>query len=201
MGSQNCYEEFEPYAIAIIRRKARQLGRQLGCCPEDMEQELALDLYLRLRRYDPSRLPKHTFMSQILEHKAASIAEYAHAQMRDRRREERSLDEPVRTEEGAGGAPFRELFDSEVGRDGLRHEDLCHLRADLAAVMERLPVRQRRLVELLLAEFSVRRAAQELGIHHSTAYEDLVRVRERFRRAGLHEYLKINPTHPGRQRY
>jgi hypothetical protein len=201
MGSQNCYDGLDRYAIAIIRRKARQLGRQLRCSPADIEQELAMDLHVRLRRYDPQKLSRRVFIAEILDHKVATILERERAAMRDPSREERSMDEPLPDGEDGGETAFGDTVDAEIGRGGLSREDLPQLRADLAAVMQSLPARERQLMALLLDDPNVRKAARKLGVHHSTAYECLDNVRKRFAKAGLQEYLRKRPTHRGRLRY
>ena len=201
MGSQNRYDGFSDYAIAIIRRKAQQLGRQLRCDPLDIEQELAIDLHIRLGQYDPTRLPEHVFISQIIDHKAVSILRYERAQTRDGRREERSLDEALPDQQAGEEVAFGDIIDSEVGRAGLSPEELRQLKHDLAIVRKHLPDRQQRLTELLKKESNKSGAARTLGISRDTAHEDLKHIHERFEKAGLREYLNKRPTHPGRTAY
>ena len=201
MSSQNRYDGFDRYAIAIIRRKARQLGRQLQCDPLDIEQELAIDLHLRLRQYDPAQLPEHVFISQIIDHKVASIIKHEHAQMRDGRREERSLNDAPPDQADNQETAFGDTIDSEIGRASLSPEELRQLKHDLTVIAEELPEQQRRLVEQLLDDPNFRKASHNLNVHRSTAYEYRDKLQERFENAGLREYLKKRPTHRGRKAY
>ena len=201
MRSPNRYDGFDRYAIAIIRRKATQLGRQLRCDPLDIEQELAMDLHVRLQKHDPKRLPKHVFISQIINHKVASIIKHERAQMRDHRREERSLDEALPDQEDDQETALGDTIDSELGRDGLSPEDLQQLKHDLTAVAKDLPERQRHLVDQLLVDPNFQKASEVLGVNRSTAYEHRDKLRERFEKADLRKYLKNRPTHRGRKKY
>jgi len=167
----------------------------------DIEQELAIDLHVRLRKYDPKRLPEHVFISQIIDHKVSSIIKHERAQMRDRRREERSLNDAPPDQEDDQNTAYGDTIDSEVGRAGLSTEALQQLKHDLTTVAKGLPDRERRLVELLLEEPNKRRAARMLNVHHTTTGADLRQLLERFERAGLRDYLNKRPTHHGRKKY
>ena len=201
MGSQNRYEGFDPYAVAIIRRKARQLGRELRCEPLDIEQELAVELLVGLRRHDPQKLPRHIFISEILENKSATIVHHWRAQKRNQAREECSLNEPPLEKSDDPSLTFGDTLDSDIGRAGLSPEDLSQLQADLDVVMKSMTDREQRVVEALLEEPNVRRAARKLGVHHTAVYEDIRHIHERFKKADLQDYLRKRPTHPGRLRY
>jgi len=197
-------EELGRFAEWLIKKKARELIGKAGLTASDradLEQELRFDLSLRLRRYDPKRLPRHVFVSSIISNKTAAILKHERAQLRDRRREARSLNEALPDQDDGQETAFGDTFDSEVGRDGLSPEELRQLKTDLAAVTKGLSDRQRWLIELLLEDPNVRRAARKLGIHHTTAYEDIKQIHDRFEKANLREYLRNRPTHRGRKKY
>ena len=68
---RNKYDEgIDPYAVEIIRFKARQLVGQAGFTVadrEDLEQELILDLLRRMPKYDSKRAKRNTFIARMVE--------------------------------------------------------------------------------------------------------------------------------------
>ena len=76
-------------ARALIKRKVRCLLGKYGFTAsdeEDLEQELALQLYIASAKYDAARGSPVTFYSAVLANKVKSIASAAKAQKRDHRR-------------------------------------------------------------------------------------------------------------------
>ncbi len=118
MDCQNTYYELGDYAHDLIRSKARTLIGKAGFTSadcEDIEQELALDLLVRLENYDPRKSKRSTFMARVVEHRIATLLEERRAACRDWRLCRESLDDPEWQErdEGArkGLGPDSILFD------------------------------------------------------------------------------------------
>jgi len=88
--------ELDPRILAHIRRKARSLAQT--CCPsgmdpDDIAQELALDLWRRRGAFDPSRASFRTFADRVIAHRIATLA--APTVHRANERELIWLDEPI----------------------------------------------------------------------------------------------------------
>lgn len=99
MHYENSYSEFDPYVHDLIRIKARQLIGKAGFTAadkEDIEQELMLDLLQRLKKFDPTKAKRTTFMVRVVNHRIASLIEERQARCRDWRLCLDSLDEPIR---------------------------------------------------------------------------------------------------------
>lgn len=73
MGVENEYEFLGEYAAKLIRKKARQLVGRYGFAEldiKDLEQELAIDLHLRLLKFDPVKA-SHCLVSEEVGQKQA----------------------------------------------------------------------------------------------------------------------------------
>ena len=176
--------QLNEYARSVIRNKARQLIGKYGFTHddrEDLEQEMVLDLLVRLPRFDPEKACLNTFVSRIVDRKVSTMIRRQRAGKRDHRREAWSLDEPI----GDGGGADRS---EAVGEDD-PEPDRLDLRLDLQVAVEDLSPELRRLVELLLTHTKVD-AAAELGVPRSTLYGNgIARLRKAFEDRGLREYL------------
>ena len=78
MLSPNSYEGIDAYAANLIRNKARLLVGKAGLSESDrpdLEQELMIDLLERMKRYNPAKAKKTTFMARIVERRIASLLE------------------------------------------------------------------------------------------------------------------------------
>jgi len=98
MLSPNSYEGIDAYAANLIRNKARLLVGKAGLSESDrpdLEQELMIDLLERMKRYNPAKAKKTTFMARIVERRIASLLEKRFAQRRDCRLCKVSLNEPA----------------------------------------------------------------------------------------------------------
>ena len=113
---RNKYDDIDPYAVEIIRLKARQLVGQAGFTAsdrDDLEQELILDLLRRLPKYDPSRAKRNTFIARVVEHKIANLIEAQTAHKRDYRRCPCSLNERFEDEDEGRSVERAEKLDQE----------------------------------------------------------------------------------------
>ena len=148
---------------------------------EDIRQELAIDLFLRLASYDPKLASKETFIRRVVDHKIATIVEARSCQIRDWRRCTTSLDQTIETEDG-DTVSLGDLV--AVADDGIRGFDL---RLDIAKAMVKLTPEQQRLCEVL-SLYDKKRSAKELGISRDTLYRTRSQVLRVFEAEGLSIY-------------
>ncbi len=195
MGRNRYDEGIDPYAVEIIRFKARQLVGQAGFTAsdrDDLEQELILDLLRRLPKYDPSRAKRNTFIARLVDHKIATLIEAQKAVRRDYRRRTCSLNERFKDEDGHV-AERVETLDQEdyllgAGIEPGQPEELRALVLDVAAVVETLPPELRELCRRLGQE-TVTEVSRDTGVSRATLYESVTRLRKIFEDTGLKNYL------------
>ncbi len=195
MGSNQYDEGIDPYAVEIIRFKARQLVRQAGFTAadgDDLEQEMILDLLRRLPKYNPERAQLNTFIARVVEHEVATLIQKQKAGIRDHRRCRSSMNEPFKNEDGCT-VDRVETLDQEDYLDRISverrpGEELRTLALDVAAVLERLPPELRELC-LRLKQETVTEISRDTGVPRGTIYESIKRLREIFEDAGLKDYL------------
>lgn len=195
MGHDNQYDGIDPYAVKLIKFKARRLIGQAGFTAsdrDDLEQELILDLLRRLPKYNPKRAQLNTFIARVVEHKIATLIEARKAGIRDYRRCPFSLNDRFEDEEGRSVERV-DTFDQEdyllrTGAQSRPADELSALTTDVAAVLEGLPPELRELCHRLQAE-SVTEISRDTGVPRGTIYESIKKLREIFEDAGLKDYL------------
>lgn len=182
MDHQNSYLELGEYANDLIRIKAHRLIGKAGFtwsdC-DDIEQELMLDLLVRLKRYDPRKSKKSTFSARIVDHCIATLIEKRNAACRDYRLCRDSLDAPEQDDEDEVPRIER-LADPKATTS----DDIV-LVIDIRIALEALPDDLRELWDLLLLDSNISRTARKLGIPRTTLYGHLERLRKALREAGL----------------
>lgn len=199
MGSENCYPGLDEYAVKLIKRKARQLAGRVGFVQsdrQDLEQEMALDLLLRLPRYDPDLAKRETFITRLIDHKIATLVEAQKAGVRDFRKRAGSLDERPPGDDGERVDEPPLLRGKDYVRravaEARREEEQRDLRADFKKVLSGLPAGGRVDLRFLcerLQSASISEIARETGVPRSTLYEAVQKLRDLFERAGLGVYL------------
>ena len=195
MGSDNQYDGIDPYAAGLIKYKARRLIGQAGFTAsdwEDIEQELILDLLLRLPKYNPKRAQRNTFIARVVEHRLASLIEAQKAGIRDYRRCRCSLNECFEDADGRSVERV-DTFDQEdyllrTGGQSRPTDELSALAIDVTAVLEGLPHELRNLCRRLKAE-TVTEISRDTGVPRGTIYESIKKLREIFEDVGLRDYL------------
>ena len=195
MGSDNQYDGIDPYAVGLIRFKARQLVGQAGFTAsdrEDIEQKLILDLLRRLPKYNPKRAQLNTFIARVVEHKVATLIEAQKAGIRDYRRCRCSLNDCFEDEDGRSVERV-DTFDQEdyllrTGAQSRTADELSALAIDVTAVLEGLPPKLCNLCRRLKAQ-TVTEISRDTGVPRGTIYESIKKLREIFDDAGLRDYL------------
>jgi len=178
--SQNSSIGFDCYADPLIRHKARQLVGKAGFTEDDradLEQELALDLLQRMPRFDPDKAKVTTFMTRVVEHRISTLLAARHAQCRDWRLNQVSLNAPVDDSDQAEDLIHFVPHDSEDVR-------VMENRLDMERMLASLPDEQRQLCEQL-KEHTMAESARILGLPRSTLYGRLNSIRECFAAGGF----------------
>lgn len=160
-------------------------GAVPGMTADDYRQDLALDLIHRSRWFNPDRASFRTFADRVVGHRAATLAQPV-----ERHRHERlaiSLDAVVLDEDGNGVSAHEMLPDGAPPLD-----EGALARVDLGRFLQRLPPE---LVECcaMLQGAGIGVEAELAGIHRSTAYERIGRLRAEARSFGLDVYVSRTP--------
>ncbi len=195
MGFENRYEGIDPYAVRIIRHKARRLVGQVGFTEsdrQDLEQELMMDLLYHLPKYDPKLSQRNTFITRVVEHKASTIIEGRKAGLRDYRLCNCSLNERVENEEG-DSVERMETIDQEdyfrrTGRLSRPLSEIRDLALDTRKALDSLSPELRELCCRLQTD-TVLEISREKVIPRWRIYESLKELREIFEDAGLRKYF------------
>ncbi|MGE0769299.1 MAG: sigma-70 family RNA polymerase sigma factor [Hyphomicrobiaceae bacterium] len=194
MFSDDFHEKFDRFTLGIIRRKVKQLITRAGFTPqdrEDLEQELFARVLQSLPSFDPGQAHRNKFITAVVERYVANILRDKRAGKRDHRR----ICSLNITIDVAGEGPIelaetisRRELDARLGGHPRSDEELAQLACDIAEVMGTLPDELRDLAERLRTE-SVSEIARATGVPRTTLNESVRRLRRRFERAGLKDYL------------
>jgi RNA polymerase sigma factor (sigma-70 family) len=184
----------DPGVWRTICSKARGLVGSYGFTSadqDDLQQEAALDLHLRLRNYDPARSGRRTFVQRVVTNRFANLIAERRAGCRDYRACLRSLDEPDR-QDGVrcfGETLSEDEYESRMGWRSMPWVQHAELRADVGRVIALLPPDLADVAGLLMSMSAVE-AARRLNLSRATAYRRIGRIREIFAAAGLDGYLQ-----------
>ena len=170
-----CLNSFE---AQLIRRKAKQFAE---ADRDDIEQELALQLWRQHPKYDAARSSPQTFATRVVGSKAANLAAARKAAKRSA---------PLESLSKRGDAIPGEVVDpSDFRAASRRDSDDLALKHDVARLVAKLPADLQALC-VALAAGTVSDAAKELGISRPGLYDRLGKLRPQFERAGLKRYLR-----------
>jgi RNA polymerase sigma-70 factor (ECF subfamily) len=194
MFSDDFHEKFDRFSLGIIRRKVKQLITRAGFTRqdrEDLEQELFARVLQSLPSFDPGQAHRNKFITAVVERFVANILRDKQAGKRDYRRAcSLNITIYVANEgpvELAETISRREL-DARLGRNPRSDEELAQLACDIADVLATLPNDLQDLAERLKSE-TVSEIARDTGVPRTTLNESVRRLRRRFERAGLKDYL------------
>ena len=186
----------DDYAKKTIFHKARRLAGKHGFKKADLEdlmQELALDLWERLPKYDPGKGAFATFVTRLIERKISNLIRHRCQAIRDFRREAGSLNEIHEEPLGDLGELSRSLgqedLDRHKGVETRPEAERMDLRLDISMALAGLPPHLKALAKLLSAH-SISEAARLLGVPRSTLYQKgIAPLRAIFKEKGLEAYL------------
>jgi RNA polymerase sigma-70 factor (ECF subfamily) len=192
--NDNFNEKFDRFTRGIIRRKIKQLIGRAGFTKqdrEDLEQELYARVLQSLPHFNPDQAHRNKFITTVVERYVANILRNKQAVKRDHRRIS-SLNVMIEiTDEGptelAQTIGEREL-DARLFRRRRSEEELAQLALDLADVIATLPASWRTLLELRKTQ-TMPEIANEMGVPRTTLNEWMRRIRQRFEKAGMKDYL------------
>jgi len=182
MKYRNNYPELGTYATNLIRSKAGQLVGKAGITRadcDDIEQELALDLWLRLKNYDPSKSSRRTFISRVVEHQVATLLKKRSAACRDWRLCRHSLDDPDWEDRKALKTRIEGYPDPRA-----KTRQAIEFELDLQAALDALPPDLRELWNLLLNS-NFMRVAKTTRVPRTALYEQVKRLHDALREAGF----------------
>ena len=190
--------KFDPsddrFIRGIIRRKVNQLIGRAGFTLQDresLEQELFARVLQSLPRFNPEVAHRNKFITAVVERYVANILRNKKAEKRDHRRIT-SLNVTIEiTDEGptelAQTIGDREL-DARLGRERRSEQELHELALDLADVMATLPDAWWTLLELRKSR-TMPEIAEEMGVPRTTLNDWMRRIRQRFEKSGMQDYL------------
>jgi len=175
----------DEYATTLIRLKARQLIGKYGFTRsdrEDLEQELTLDLLIRLGRFDPSKGQPATFVRMVVDRRVASLIRERKSLSRDYRRARHSLDE-LSDEIGDGNL-------TEPAIDNRHH---CDLAIDMVEALDTLSDDQCSIAESLRDD-PLTEVAREHHCSREAMRRHAEQIRRHLARRGLDQYIAAHQT-------
>lgn len=184
-----------PFTLKVVRKYARRLI-QRGCFSEDergaVEQELMSKVLENWPKFDESVGHHKSFVCTIVSNSSLNLSRRIDAKCRGSRPV--SLSSIIHDPFDGATELAQTIGESELDRrlerkPRLSPTDRVALLHDLQQVMASLTPKQADLIERLKTQ-SLATIAHELGIPRSTLGSRLAVIRERFREAGLQEYLQ-----------
>lgn len=175
----------DEYAMTLIRLKARQLVGHYGFTKsdhEDIQQDLTLDLLLRLHRFDPRKGRPATYLRMIVDRRVASLIRQRTSMSRDYRRAAHSLDEL--SDETGNGNLTEPAIDDRHQRD---------LEIDLTEALDALSDDLRVIAEDLRDE-TLAEVARGHGCSRDVMRRFTEQIRRHLARRGLGEYTSAHQT-------
>lgn len=184
-----------PFTLKVVRKYARRLI-QRGCFSEDergaVEQELMAKVLENWPKFDESVGHHKSFVCTIVSNSSLNLSRRIDAKCRGSRPV--SLSSIIHDPFDGATELAQTIGESELDRrlerkPRLSPTDRVALLHDLQQVMASLTPKQADLIERLKTQ-SLATIAHELGIPRSTLGSRLAVIREKFREAGLQEYLQ-----------
>jgi RNA polymerase sigma-70 factor (ECF subfamily) len=191
----NNFEEHELAMLRLVRIKAAQLSRTNGFSPadrDDIRQELLLDCFVRLRKFDPAKSSHIIFLHKVVTNRLATLLEAQRAGCRDYRRCRHSLNDRVQFADESielGETISVDDYEAQIGRRALSSVERTELQIDAASVISRLPA-ELAAVAVQLQSVSVVEAARRLQVSRSTLCRRVASLREIFLAVGLDRYVR-----------
>jgi RNA polymerase sigma-70 factor (ECF subfamily) len=185
----------DPALMTLVRAKAAGLAGQYGFSltdRDDIRQELLLDCWIRLGKFDPAKSSRRGFLHRVVSHRIATLLDAQRAACRDYRMCRDSLDAPVQFAASEsielGETVSSDAYKARMGRSRISSHDRVELQIDVARVIAALPA-ELAGVACLLKSVNAVDAGRRMGLSRSTLYRRIVMIREVFVAAGLHGYL------------
>ena len=191
--------EITQYAMAFIQCKAKQLVGKCGireCDREDIEQELYLDLWQRLDKFDNEKATYNTFVQRVVKHKVADLLRERCSDKGLVERTALSLSKPIHIDQTTGREVTlgdyitNEQYDEFARNRNRSREEEEDLVLDIQEILSKLPEYARRPCELLMEGRTIDETAQLVGMKRITFYRQIVEpLREVLREANMEIFL------------
>ena len=191
MPSRPRWDRDQEYIENRIRWATRSLVGKYGFTDsdsEDLKQDFLLDLLQRLKRFNPQRAQRRTFISRIVTNRLARLIQDQKAQKRDYTKVEFSLDEVITREDGeVSRLQDQEHADFRLGVYGRfvlevpDHEARIHF----STIMESLPQAEHEVCQRLIRGDRIVEIARDLSLHRSTIHCRMQEIRRRIVAANL----------------
>jgi RNA polymerase sigma-70 factor (ECF subfamily) len=186
----------DPTVMKLVRTKAAGLAGTYGFSAsdrDDLRQELLLDCLVRLRKFDPAKSSRRTFVHRVIRHRVATLLDGQRAPCRDYRMCRDSLDAPVQLA-ACESIPLGETvstddYEARIGRNVLSSREPMELRIDIDRGISLLPPELAAVADLLKSVSAVE-AGRRLGLSRATVYRRIFDIRGVFAAAGLDDYLR-----------
>ena len=199
-GLDHMTSVFDPMVVSIVCTHAARLAGRHGFSfadRDDIRQELFLDCFVRLRRFDSTKSSRRTFVYRVVRHRLRTLHEYHSAACRDYRLCIDSLDSPapfaIDESITLGDSLSTGAYEARIGRQALSPWQREELRIDVNKAISTLPC-ELALIANLLRSLGIVEVAQELGIPRATLYRRIDSIRKAFELAGLNFYLGDQST-------
>jgi RNA polymerase sigma-70 factor (ECF subfamily) len=194
MGHNDLDQKLDRFTRGIVRRKINQLIGRAGFTRQDgddLQQDLFLRVLQSLALFNSNQGHRNKFITAVVERHVANILRNKQAEKRDHRRISSlnvmvSIGEDEATEL-AETIGQREL-DARRGRHPRTDEELAQLAQDMTEMIATLPDELRELAERMKTQ-SVAEIARDMGIPRTTLHESVRRMRQRFEKTGLKDYV------------
>jgi RNA polymerase sigma-70 factor (ECF subfamily) len=189
------WASIDPLVLTVVRVEAGRLAGRYGFSlsdRDDIRQELLLDCFVRLRRFNSAKASRRTFLYRLVRHRVATLLESQSAACRDYRLCGESLNGPARFDINAsillGDTVSTDDYDARLGRNALSSWERAELRIDVAAAIAILPPEMAAIARLLTS-IGVVETAHQLGIPRATLYRRIADIRTAFEHTGLGLYV------------
>jgi len=197
-------QEIVDYVIERTLIRARQVVRRVYNLGEvgDIQHDLLEDVFRRLPKFDGERADIKTFISRVIDNKVSSMIDQFWSARHSGEGKGPSLDDWVLDEDGEWTRRHN-MMDANLLRahrgmeegtgEGRSAEEVANLKADVVAVMAKLPPELRELCVRLQTQ-TPHEIIRQTGKARDVVYKQIAEVREAFTKAELHHYQKVEKT-------
>jgi RNA polymerase sigma factor (sigma-70 family) len=168
--------EFDPDIAELIRMKVIKFGFARGE-RDDVAQDLSLHVVISMKRYDPTRASRRTFVNHVVTNKIKSILEHRNGEKRDRRRlSEANIDE------------------TDVPDDQHRSGDM-DLQIDVRDAVSHLPP-ELCAIATLFETFSEAEVIERSGLSRQQVRGRRQKIARHLQACGIEPYFRKSATNP-----
>lgn len=168
----------DAYVKKLISVKAARLAKcsnDPAVSPEDMEQELYLELLKQSDKYNPDRASFHTFAKHVICAHMETIIRKSHASKRGRNIEKISIHEQESGEDFKDCMTLIEKIDAQdaihlMGGNSLSEIDRIERIKEIRSLLKTLPKELRKACDLIMQEKSISETAEIMEVSRPSFY-------------------------------